>query len=466
MAKLSRNFVAGKMNKSVDERLVPNGQYIDAVNVRLGSSESTEIGAVENSKGNTKLTSLLYEGVLLSNQAKCIGSVDDGANDTLYWFITDPAFGPTSPSGKIDMIVSFNVITNILSYLVISVSDGGTSGQTVLNFDDKHLITGINVIDGLLFWTDDYNPPRFINILRNYPDPLGSPLVDGGGNASLLKESLLVIKKPPAKAPEIELTITSGGQENFLEERFISFAYRYEYQDDEYSATSQFSDAAFQTSAFDFSTESFLNEGVVNRFNTAIITYNSGGPLVTAIDLLFKDSDGTFIKVIEKLKKSELGLADNTEYTFNFRNSKIFTILPDSELLRLYDNVPLLAKAQTIMGNRLMYGNYIENYNLVDKNNSPVRFEYVTELISENIGLTEIEDNFIPITYSIDGSVVISDSMLLIELDVELKAGGLLTIDATIEHSAFSGNTPTETSGSLDIQFSYVLPQDFNKTYF
>jgi len=236
MAKLSRNFVAGKMNKSVDERLVPNGQYIDAVNVRLGSSESTEIGAVENSKGNTKLTSLSYGGVLLSNQAKCIGSVDDGANDTLYWFVTDPAFGSTSPSGKLDLIVSFNVVTSILSYLVISVSDGGTSSQTVLNFDDKHLITGINVIDGLLFWTDDYNPPRFLNILRNYEDPSGSPLVDGGGNASLLKESLLVIKKPPAKAPKIELTTTPGGQENFLEERFISFAYRYEYQDDEYSA--------------------------------------------------------------------------------------------------------------------------------------------------------------------------------------------------------------------------------------
>lgn len=465
MAKLSRNFVAGKMNKSVDERLVPNGQYIDAVNVRLGSSESTEIGAVENSKGNTKLTSLSYGGVLLSNQAKCIGAVDDGANDTIYWFITDPAFGSTSPSGKLDLIVSFNVVTSILSYLVISVSDGGTSGQTVLNFDNKHLITGVNVIDGLLFWTDDYNPPRFINILRNYEDPSGSPLVDGGGNASLLRESLLVIKKPPAKAPEIELTLTSGGQENFLEERFISFAYRYEYQDDEYSAVSQFTDAAFQPQAFNFSSESFLNEGAINRYNTAVITYNSGGPLVTSIDLLFKDSDGTIIKVIEKLKKSELGLADNTDYTFNFRNSKIFTILPESELLRLYDNVPLLAKAQTIMGNRLMYGNYIENYNLVDKNNSPVRFEYVTELISENIGLDEVEDTFIISEYTIDGSILISDSMLLIKLESELKAGGLLNIDATIEHSAFSGNTPTETSGSLEVQFSYVLPQDFNNAY-
>ncbi len=465
MAKLSRNFVAGKMNKSVDERLVPNGQYIDAVNVRLGSSESTEVGAVENSKGNTKLTSLSYGGVLLSNQAKCIGSVDDGANDTIYWFITDPAFGSTSPSGKLDLIVSYNVVTSILSYLVISVSDGSSSGQTVLNFDDKHLITGVNVIDGLLFWTDDYNPPRFLNILRNYEDPSGSPLVDGGGNASLLRESLLVIKKPPARAPEIELTFTSGGQENFLEERFISFAYRYEYQDDEYSAVSQFTDAAFQPQAFNFSPESFLNEGAINRYNTAVITYNSGGPLVTAIDLLFKDSDGTIIKVIEKLKKSELGLADNTNYTFNFRNSKIFTILPESELLRLYDNVPLLAKAQTIMGNRLMYGNYIENYNLVDKNNSPVRFEYVTELISENIGLDEVEDTFLISEYTIDGSVFISDSMLLIELESELKAGGLLNIDATIEHSAFTDNTPTETSGSVDVQFSYVLPQDFNNAY-
>ena len=49
---LTRNFVAGKMNKGLDERLLPNGQYIDAVNVRLGSTEVTEIGAVELAKGN------------------------------------------------------------------------------------------------------------------------------------------------------------------------------------------------------------------------------------------------------------------------------------------------------------------------------------------------------------------------------------------------------------------------------
>ena len=61
---ISSNFILGRMNKSVDERLVPKGEYVDARNVRLGSTETTEIGAVENSKGNTRLTTLSYAAVL------------------------------------------------------------------------------------------------------------------------------------------------------------------------------------------------------------------------------------------------------------------------------------------------------------------------------------------------------------------------------------------------------------------
>ena len=72
------------------------------------------------------------------------------------------------------------------------------------------------------------------------------------------------------------------------------------------------------------------------------------------------------IKVIEELDKEELGLVDNDEQTYTFSNSKIFTVLPNSEILRLYDNVPRLAEAQTIMGNRLVYGNYVDGYDLLE----------------------------------------------------------------------------------------------------
>ena len=71
MANIQRNFIAGRMNKSLDERLIPNGEYVDALNVRLGSTEETEIGAVENSKGNTQITTLQYtDGTALSSSVR------------------------------------------------------------------------------------------------------------------------------------------------------------------------------------------------------------------------------------------------------------------------------------------------------------------------------------------------------------------------------------------------------------
>jgi len=51
MANVTRNFIKGKMNKMVDERIVPNGEYIDALNARMGSSEGSEIGVLKTLRG-------------------------------------------------------------------------------------------------------------------------------------------------------------------------------------------------------------------------------------------------------------------------------------------------------------------------------------------------------------------------------------------------------------------------------
>ena len=96
------------MNKAVDERLLPNGEYVDALNVRLGSTEASEIGSVENSKGNTQLTTLEFNGTALSNNAKCIGAYEDGTRETIYWFVHDPSFS-AGAINKLDLIVSLNV---------------------------------------------------------------------------------------------------------------------------------------------------------------------------------------------------------------------------------------------------------------------------------------------------------------------------------------------------------------------
>lgn len=206
---IQTNFIAGKMNKSVDERLVPVGEYVDALNVRLGSTETTEIGAVENSKGNTNLTpNIEYNGNPLSANARCIGAFEDGMAETIYWFVYDPG-DPATGQVEVDMILSYNTNTNTLLYHVVSTE--------VLNFNPTYLINAVNKIENLLFFTDDLNPPRYINVTRNYPVPTG--LTDG-----IEEEDISVIVKPPGfedvnpttgtqplRAPHVELVNT--GQE-------------------------------------------------------------------------------------------------------------------------------------------------------------------------------------------------------------------------------------------------------------
>ena len=45
MPELRRNFTSGRMNKDLDERLVPNGEYRDALNISVSTSSSSDKGS-------------------------------------------------------------------------------------------------------------------------------------------------------------------------------------------------------------------------------------------------------------------------------------------------------------------------------------------------------------------------------------------------------------------------------------
>ena len=45
MPELKHNFQTGRMNKDLDERLVPNGEYRDALNIEVSTSEDSDVGS-------------------------------------------------------------------------------------------------------------------------------------------------------------------------------------------------------------------------------------------------------------------------------------------------------------------------------------------------------------------------------------------------------------------------------------
>ena len=52
MAEVKNSFLKSKMNKDLDARLLPNGEYRDALNVSISKSENANVGALENVEGN------------------------------------------------------------------------------------------------------------------------------------------------------------------------------------------------------------------------------------------------------------------------------------------------------------------------------------------------------------------------------------------------------------------------------
>lgn len=353
------------MNKDLDPHFLPDGVYQDALNIIVGdsdgafvSSEGSHNGVAQNYLGNI-LKGTDYE---LTN-ALTIGSLAYEANNCIYWLVA---------SDTLDAIYEYNELTDTTTPVLQATKVTPTTAS-LLGFDKAFFVTGINYINGLLFWTDNLNPPRRINIDRakNYA-------VDGFTEADIN-----VILAPPLSAPTINLY--SEGEANNLENKFLYFSYRYKYLDNEYSALSPFTPVAFFPKEYAYDYGVSENISMVNNFNTADITFNSGSKNVKEVQLVFRDTQSTNTYIIDSLVKSLNNYDDNTEYSFTFKNNKVFTVLPIEQVNRLFDNVPIKAKSQELIGSRLVYGNYTQFFDLVKENKEPIDPKFSLSLLSNSV---------------------------------------------------------------------------------
>ena len=198
MPEIKNTFLKSKMNKDLDSRLIPNGEYRDAQNLSISKSEGADVGSLENILGNTIISDLknkiktleaekletywtgstIRSTEIQSNQLEIIGYYSATSIDTLFLFITDYRdssndrlsnfapndFGDASSipnnfyyKGAMCYIVQFNLISNESRVLV---------GGNFLNFSKTHPILNVNLLEDLLFWTDNRNQPRKINIKK------------------------------------------------------------------------------------------------------------------------------------------------------------------------------------------------------------------------------------------------------------------------------------------------------------
>jgi len=195
MPEIKHHFTGGKMNKDLDERLVPDGEYRDAMNIQVATSEGSDVGTAQNVLGNEEIVLANNTGIPLpvGGDAIVIGAVSDEKVDTMYYLVWTPSSC---------FILSYN---GDESTVVFRDED-----NSVLKFASDMIITGINVIDDMLFWTDNVNEPRKINIQRCIDGTMGSNatklLNNSTGSLTDIEEKhITVIKKAPQVAPRMQL---------------------------------------------------------------------------------------------------------------------------------------------------------------------------------------------------------------------------------------------------------------------
>lgn len=367
--------------------------------------------------------------------------------------------------------------------------------KSVLNFSKNNIITGINIIDDMLFWTDNLNGPRKINISRfkKYTESQKSNNVnifetqtkvlfeDKDVHSNIFintrdftEDDISLAKKVPMSAPTLSLsnTLTNSGittipfltnfQNNnvnvdvgddlfipvktlpiwkvgdtiiitaenptvetieltatvksisfigitltlttkdadidyslnyeatftLLEKKpihelsFVRFGYRWKYNDNEYSSISPFSEVAFiPGDTFKYSAKEGINTSMENQLRIVELSdFDTGDDNVSEIEILYKESANQNIYTLKSIKRIDF------EDTYEITKEQIHSVLPNDQLLRAWDNVPKKAKAQEVTSNRIIFGNYKQNYDIYN----PAEFDV---FISQRFGKQSIKSN-------------------------------------------------------------------------
>ena len=369
MPEIKKVFLRGKMNKDLDERLLPDGEYRDASNIQISSTESSDAGTVQNILGNEKIPldasaeTKLY--LNFGDGTKCVGAIADDVEEIIYIFLKGDG---------VNGIVEYNVTSKKIIPLIID-----SRGDKILDFSGNK-ITGISILEGFLFFTDyPIKEPKGINInpitsadpspfkkyyqypadTSNQNDFANTTQING---ASFKLEDITVITKKPIQAPGIKIDkqATATNEKTLFEEKFVRFAYRWKFKNNQYSVISPFSEVAFEpkvTAAYDL--DEGYNERMVNNISKIqLYNFDLSANNIESVDILYKETNNTNVYIYKTITNPSPTL------TVDIEKESVYSVIPEKELLRVYDNVPFKAKALDVVGNRLVFGNYIDGINL------------------------------------------------------------------------------------------------------
>lgn len=321
-------------------------QWVNAENIRVGSTDAGFINTVESIGSTTLLSTPEPSSTFIT-----IGSADDVENGLFCYF----RYNVHGPWHRIDCYIKSQ--QRIYTVLLSSQVEGG------LNFSKNFPIFSARIVNGYLYWTEGTNnQPRKINIFS------GIKLNDPTFNTTqpsypsiLSPFEITIIKPPPAFAPNIQKATDGTFSNNFIANESFEFAFQYVFYDNEVTVVGTYSPSSRLNTASETS----------NYISVTMDSLQEIPPTVRIVNLIARISNTNnayIIKTWDKEISSESVEIDDqnndiTPLTFNFYNNITGEGIAESRVLKPFDSVPIYSGTLEAARNRIFLGNNISGYN-------------------------------------------------------------------------------------------------------
>ncbi len=344
----TKKIPIGGLNTDDAEYLLDPKEYLGGLNIRFATSEKGQVGKISNIEGTTEKTETISDlgaritFTLPAGTNEVIGAYEDTNNRRIMWFNWN--------SSGAHGIYCYDFDTDLI-YTVFKNADitGG------LNFQRAKFMHSIAHIDNILFWTDDFNEPRRINVERgiktNHPTYSGT---EGTYAIPVLQSALTIIRPQPVYPTTVGFYPTANVADDLTFDTYQA-TYRFVYKDKEYSTFCTYStilQTGGATGYFKYIIP--LEQKIpsdIDKIEMAI-RYGISGK-VAIVRTWYADKDAAAIAAHN---------AGTTALEFDFYSNTLGVNVDDATASKPFDSVPRLAGTIELSKNRLFMGDILLGY--------------------------------------------------------------------------------------------------------
>lgn len=337
----------GALNADDSPFAIGQNSWVNLSNFRSGSTDKGVTGVLE-SIGGTRRLSTLSPSVTFINIGKVVDTVGRRIIEFLY--------NVNTTQHKIQCWSYYDDTMYLM--LVSSQVDEG------LNFNKNYPIHG-RVVNGVVYWTDNYNAPRKLNIDAAIKTNQSSYTTDEAPYTTPLESDVItIIRRPPNYALAATKTTLGTVDVNNVADFAGQFAWRYTFRDNEISVLSTPSELVNYNTVGD-TFDAVLVVAVDTFGNPPHISQD-----VQTVDFCVRyagDPSYFIIKTWDKRIAADAAaiVAHNagiTALNYTFLNDRIGIALDDAYSVKPFDSVPRFSETIETALSRLFLGDNTEAF--------------------------------------------------------------------------------------------------------